>query len=146
MEAVSPSVQTTSEAAAKAVSPPARKPSRSRRWAPLEPVSGTAKWVLGVAFFVLFLLVWSAATLGGMVSPTFLASPVTMAQEAVLLFTEYGFHRDIGMTVWRVMGGFVLAAALAVPWWPSPWAVPARTWWRPPTRWAQAMPASCAAC
>ena len=115
MEAVSPSVQTTSEAAAKAVSPPARKPSRSRRWAPLEPVSGTAKWVLGVAFFVLFLLVWSAATLGGMVSPTFLASPVTMAQEAVLLFTEYGFHRDIGMTVWRVMGGFVLAAALALP-------------------------------
>ena len=82
---------------------------------PLEPVSSRARWLLGVGFFVLFVAVWSAATLGGFVSPTFLASPVTMVKEAWLLFTEYGFIHDIGMTVWRVFGGFLLAAIVGVP-------------------------------
>ena len=85
------------------------------RMAPLEPVSGRAQWVLGVGFFVLFVCAWSFFTLGGFVSPTFLASPPTMVKEAYLLFVEYGFIRDIGMTVWRVFGGFVLAAIVAVP-------------------------------
>ncbi len=83
--------------------------------APLEPVSQRARWLLGVAFFVVFVAVWSFFTLGGFVSPTFLASPITMVREAVLLFTEFDFHHDIGMTVWRVFGGFVLAAIVAVP-------------------------------
>src|SRR5690606_10241220 len=30
-------------------------------------------------------------------------------------FTEFGFAFDVGVTVWRVLGGFVLAAAIAVP-------------------------------
>jgi NitT/TauT family transport system permease protein len=88
---------------------------RRRSLAPLEPVSARARWILGAGFFVLFVLVWTAFTLGGFVSPTFLASPVTMAKEAWLLFTEYNFIHDIGMTVWRVFGGFILAAILAVP-------------------------------
>ncbi|RYF06107.1 MAG: ABC transporter permease [Comamonadaceae bacterium] len=90
-------------------------PVRRRRLAPLEPVSASARWLLGVAFFVLFFLVWAGFTLGGFVSPTFLASPVTMVQEGWLLFTEFGFAHDIGMTVWRVLGGFILAAIVAVP-------------------------------
>ncbi len=88
---------------------------RARGMAPLEPVSPRARWMLGVGFFVLFVAVWAVATLGGFVSPTFLASPVTMVKEAWLLFTEYGFIKDIGMTVWRVLGGFILAAVIAVP-------------------------------
>ncbi|MDB5848027.1 MAG: transporter permease [Rhodoferax sp.] len=88
---------------------------QSRRFAPLQPVSGNARWLLGVAFFVVFVLVWAGFTLGGFVSPTFLASPLTMAREGWLLFTEYNFIHDIGMTVWRVFGGFILASVLAVP-------------------------------
>lgn len=83
--------------------------------APLEPVSARSRWMLGLAFFVLFVVVWAVFTVGGFVSPTFLASPVTMVKEGWLLFTEYGFIKDIGMTVWRVIGGFVLAAVIAVP-------------------------------
>ncbi|MDM0090732.1 MULTISPECIES: ABC transporter permease [unclassified Variovorax] len=90
-------------------------PARRRRIAPLEPVSARARWLLGVGFFVLFVAVWAFFTLGGFVSPTFLASPVTMVKEAWLLFTEYNFIHDIGMTVWRVLGGFVLATVVAVP-------------------------------
>jgi len=95
--------------------PPAAAQRRRRGFAPLEPVSDTAKWLLGIAFFIAFFGAWAYATLGGFVSPTFLASPITMAQEGWLLFTEYNFIHDIGMTVWRVFGGFVLAALVAVP-------------------------------
>jgi len=90
-------------------------PRRRRALAPLEPVGARARWLLGVGFFVLFVAVWGFFTLGGFVSPTFLASPVTMVKEAVLLFTEYNFSHDIGMTVWRVFGGFVLATLVSVP-------------------------------
>jgi len=88
---------------------------RSRRFTPLQPVAAHTRWLLGLAFFVVFVLVWAAFTLGGFVSPTFLASPLTMAREGWLLFTEYNFIHDIGMTVWRVFGGFILASVLAVP-------------------------------
>ncbi len=71
--------------------------------------------MLGLSFFVLFFGIWAVVTLGGFVPRTFLADPMTMAREGVLLFTEYNFIGDIGMTVWRVVGGFVLAALLAVP-------------------------------
>jgi len=83
--------------------------------APLQPVSPGARVALGVAFFVLFVAVWAAATLGGFVSKTFLADPLTMVRSGWTLLAEMGFAADIGMTVWRVVGGFVIAALLALP-------------------------------
>jgi len=88
---------------------------RRRALAPLEPVRAQSRWLLGIAFFILFFGVWAFFTLGGYVSPTFLASPVTMVQEALLLFTEFNFSHDIGMTIWRVLAGFILATLIAVP-------------------------------
>ncbi|CAD7030279.1 ABC transporter permease [Pseudorhizobium endolithicum] len=82
---------------------------------PLEPIGPQARILLGILFFILFFTGWGIATLGGFVSPTFLADPVTMLQDGIYLLTEQGFLEDIGMTVWRVVGGFVLAAAVAVP-------------------------------
>jgi NitT/TauT family transport system permease protein len=99
------------EAAAASAAPRPRR----RGLAPLQPVSLHTRWVLGVAFFVAFFAVWAFFTLGGYVSPTFLASPITMAREGWMLFAEFNFIHDIGMTVWRVVGGFVLAAVIAVP-------------------------------
>ncbi len=82
---------------------------------PLVPVGPGARALLGLSFFVLFVLVWSLATFGGFVSPFFLASPWKMLQEGWQLLIEFGFAYDIGMTVWRVFGGFVLATLVAVP-------------------------------
>ncbi|MCF6371212.1 ABC transporter permease [Rhizobium halophilum] len=82
---------------------------------PLQPISPQARVLLGILFFVLFFAGWSLATFGGFVSPTFLADPITMVKDGIYLLTEQGFLRDIGMTVWRVVGGFVLAAVVAVP-------------------------------
>ena len=100
---------------ASAAPPQAAAPARRRSLAPLEPISGRARVLLGLAFFVAFVLVWSIATIGGFVPPTFLASPPTMLKEGWMLFAEFGFIGDVGMTVWRVFGGFLLAAVLAVP-------------------------------
>jgi NitT/TauT family transport system permease protein len=82
---------------------------------PLAPISSTARVVLGISFFVLFVAAWSYATFGGFVSKTFLANPWTMLQDGWLLLVKQGFLHDIGMTIWRVIGGFVLAALFAVP-------------------------------
>ena len=46
---------------------------------------------------------------------TFLADPIMMVKSGWVLLTEQGFAKDIGFTIWRVLGGFVLAAILAVP-------------------------------
>jgi NitT/TauT family transport system permease protein len=81
---------------------------------PLQPVAPGARIALGIAFFVLFFAAWAAATLGGFVSKTFLADPLAMVHSGWTLLAN-GFARDIGMTVWRVVGGFALAAVLAVP-------------------------------
>jgi NitT/TauT family transport system permease protein len=82
---------------------------------PLAPVSNTAKVILGLLFFVLFFAGWAWATLGGHVSKTFLADPLTMFADGRTLILQYGFLGDIGVTIWRVVGGFVLAALVAVP-------------------------------
>jgi NitT/TauT family transport system permease protein len=82
---------------------------------PLEPVGPGTRVVLGILFFVLFVAAWAFATLGGYVSKTFLADPVTMVQDGWILLTRFGFLEDIGVTVWRVVGGFVIAALVAVP-------------------------------
>src|SRR5437667_5791232 len=82
---------------------------------PLKPVAPGHKLALGVAFVALFVAAWSLATFGGFVSKTFLADPITMVKEGYALFAQHGFAKDVGITIWRVVGGFVLAAALAVP-------------------------------
>jgi NitT/TauT family transport system permease protein len=82
---------------------------------PLEPVSVAARIWLGIFFFVLFVAAWSWATVGGYISPTFLADPLTMLDEGWSLLVRHGFLYDIGMTIWRVVGGFVLAAIVAIP-------------------------------
>jgi NitT/TauT family transport system permease protein len=82
---------------------------------PLKPVGRARKVALGVAFFVVFVALWTFATVGGFVSRTFLADPVTMLREGYALFAQHGFAKDVGMTVWRVIGGFILAALVGVP-------------------------------
>jgi NitT/TauT family transport system permease protein len=71
--------------------------------------------VLGISFFILFVMGWAFATFGGYVSRTFLADPLTMVTDGWTLLVDQGFLLDIGVTIWRVLGGFVLAAIVAVP-------------------------------
>ena len=82
---------------------------------PLREIGPGRRHALGALFFVLFFAVWAVATLGGFVPKTFLADPISMFRSGWVLLTEQGYAKDIGYTVWRVVGGFVIAAVLAVP-------------------------------
>ena len=82
---------------------------------PLAPVAPGTRAVLGVSFFVVFFLLWAGVTFGGLVPKTFLADPRTMLKSGYALLVQHGFLADIAMTVWRVLGGFLIAAAIAVP-------------------------------
>lgn len=97
--------------AAAAAAPPRRK----ARMKLLVPVSPRARLVLGIAFFAVFIGVWALVTASGLVPPHFLASPWKTLQSGWSLFAEQGFLHDVGMTVWRVVGGFLIAAVIAVP-------------------------------
>jgi NitT/TauT family transport system permease protein len=82
---------------------------------PLQPVTSQARVTSGIGFFVMFVAAWAVATLGGFVPRLVLASPIAMVEEGWSLMTVHGFAFDIAITIWRVVGGFVLAAALALP-------------------------------
>uniref|UniRef100_A0A9E8CSP7 ABC transporter permease n=1 Tax=Bosea sp. NBC_00436 TaxID=2969620 RepID=A0A9E8CSP7_9HYPH len=82
---------------------------------PLQPVSATARIGYGLAFFALFVALWSVATFGGYVQRLFLADPLTMVGEGYSLMVRYGFSFDIMMTIWRVVGGFIIAVIVALP-------------------------------
>ncbi|MGN6549474.1 MAG: ABC transporter permease [Pararhizobium sp.] len=82
---------------------------------PLQPIEPLARIVLGLAFFLLFIAFWMWLTLGGYVSHIFLADPFSMVADGWRLLTEDNFLLDIGITIWRVVGGFVLAGVVAVP-------------------------------
>jgi NitT/TauT family transport system permease protein len=82
---------------------------------PLKPIAPARRTVLGIAFFVVLIAIWAGATFGGLIRPLFLADPLRTLEAGWELFTEYDFIGDVGVTVWRVLGGFVLAALVAVP-------------------------------
>jgi NitT/TauT family transport system permease protein len=82
---------------------------------PLKPVSQRARVALGASFFVVFFFAWSLATFGGLIDAMFLKDPVYTLVSGVSLFRDFGFIKDVGITIFRVVGGFVLAAIIAVP-------------------------------
>jgi NitT/TauT family transport system permease protein len=82
---------------------------------PLRPVSHIVGAILGIAFFVLFVLFWAWLTLGGHVNRIFLADPLSMIKDGWRLLVEDQFWLDILITIWRVFGGFLLASVVAVP-------------------------------
>ena len=82
---------------------------------PLKPVSRGARIALGTIFFVLFVAAWSLVTWGGFIDQMFLKTPLDTLVTGYNLFAQFGFIRDVGITLFRVVGGFLLAAVVAVP-------------------------------
>jgi len=85
------------------------------RLKPLVPVTLERRIVLGVVFFVGFVGLWFLLTWSGAVPRVFLASPLQTLLSGWDLFATQKFGFDVGMTIWRVVGGFLMAAVIAVP-------------------------------
>ncbi len=88
---------------------------RRSAFEPLRPVAPRTRTILGAAFFVLLLALWAAATYGGWIKPLFLANPARTFAAGWRLFVQFHFAGDIAITIFRVVGGFAIAAVLAVP-------------------------------
>ena len=82
---------------------------------PLKPVSQRLRLALGAAFFIVFFAAWGLSTFGGLIDSMFLKDPLYTLKSGIILFRDFGFVKDVGITVFRVVAGFALAALVAVP-------------------------------
>lgn len=75
------------------------------------------RWYVGagVAFIAIFLFAWTAATWLQLVSPIFLPSPGAVLTELQDQATSGILWQDLWASVYRIMVGWVISTALAVP-------------------------------
>ena len=77
-------------------------------------ISRKSGFIVSIAGFAILMAAWWFVTATGAVNPMFVPSPAKTASAAVTMFRE-GFLTDIGVTVYRVMAGFLIAAIVALP-------------------------------
>jgi NitT/TauT family transport system permease protein len=94
---------------------PARPGRRSRYLAPKEPIPRHVALALTFASFAVIFGVWSLLSYSGVVEPFFLPSPSTVAEALYRMFVEQNFLADVWASTYRIVLGFLIAAALAVP-------------------------------
>lgn len=75
----------------------------------------TVSLALSVGFFIALLVLWSLASVTGLVSDFFLPSPLQVLHAAWRMYLTQNFLGDIAVSIYRVGVGFLLAAAIAVP-------------------------------
>lgn len=61
------------------------------------------------------ILVWSVLSFGHFVNPLLLPTPLSVAHAFGRMFSDSTFFTDVGISVYRVMLGFVISVLLAVP-------------------------------
>ncbi|TCS79271.1 ABC transporter permease [Pectinatus cerevisiiphilus] len=82
---------------------------------PKEKIKSTHVFFIATVAFAIILGIWAVFTLTGKVDPFFLPPPTEVVKTAINLFTQGDFIKDIGITVFRVMAGFIIAAVIALP-------------------------------
>lgn len=79
------------------------------------PLPDGVYWSVVLATFVLPLVLWVAITSFELVDPLFMPGPAKVVESIARLNESGRLWTDIGMSVFRVGTGFVLAALIAVP-------------------------------
>jgi NitT/TauT family transport system permease protein len=77
-------------------------------------VSRRLTLALGAAAFVVIVLVWTLAAIL-VDNPSFVPTPLAVLQAWVDMFSTQGFLIDVGWSTFRIVGGFLIAALVAVP-------------------------------
>lgn len=97
----------------------ARTSTRERRlsglFRPRTELSRRSATIVGILGVVLFFGTWTIVSLSGIVPALFLPSPIAVVSRLYQMFVTEGYAVDILVSSGRVMAGFGLAAALAVP-------------------------------
>ncbi len=71
--------------------------------------------MIAVAVFALLFAVWWLATVTGWVKPIFLPSPGAVWAKMVELAADGTLWTDAGISIYRMLVGFLIASALAIP-------------------------------
>ncbi|MFZ7946981.1 ABC transporter permease [Neobacillus sp. 19] len=89
---------------------------RRRKWLqPQENIPHTLYIWVSISSIVILFVIWSLLTYTGIVDPLFLPTPTQIIQSGITLFTEFGFINDIGITIYRVLAGFLIAVIIGLP-------------------------------
>lgn len=87
-----------------------------RRWFEfLAPLSKSWTLALGVAIWVIFFGLWQAAVVMGWVNPLLVPSPPKVLETLYELFMERSFMSDVGISIARILGSFLVACVIAIP-------------------------------
>jgi NitT/TauT family transport system permease protein len=70
--------------------------------------------VLGIVSFVVIVALWAVASVV-VDNPLFVPSPLEVVQAEVDMLLHQEFLKDIGWSTFRIVGGFLIAAVMAVP-------------------------------
>ncbi len=100
------------------ITPPASKPTR-RRPSNLTkvraPISRRAYWILAISGLVAPLVGWTMLAAWGGMDSTFMPAPLQVLSKTWLWATENGLLEDAGISIYRVVVGFLLSAVIALP-------------------------------
>ena len=78
-------------------------------------VSRSAYLAIAVAVFALLFVAWWGATASGLIKPIFLPSPVAVWRKMVELAANGTLWQDAGVSLYRMLAGFAIASAMAIP-------------------------------
>lgn len=82
---------------------------------PRAALSSRERSTISVVGIFLFLAIWFVVTEAGLIQPFFLPSPVSVAKRLFEMVAFEGYLRDVWSSTFRVFGGFLIAAAVAIP-------------------------------
>lgn len=82
---------------------------------PRAPIPRGLQISLGACGFAVMVALWWYVTHLGWINPFFLPSPQDVLRSGYRLFTEQDFLSDIWASTYRILAGFLVAAALGVP-------------------------------
>jgi NitT/TauT family transport system permease protein len=84
-------------------------------WAIGASVTRTQYWAFAVTGLLTPLLLWAALSASGWVDPLFLPGPAAVAQRLFSWMLDDDLLGDASISMYRVMGGFLMSAVFALP-------------------------------
>ncbi len=80
-----------------------------------DPIGGGSFVLIAVCVFALLFVIWWLATATGWVKPIFLPSPSAVGAKMWELALDGTLWTDAGISIYRMLVGFLIASALAIP-------------------------------
>ena len=93
----------------------AARPPRARWWVIRGELPRAAIWGLAAAGLIVPLLLWWGYTALGLANPMFMPGPDAVLARVGRWWSDEGLLTDIGISVYRVMTGFLASALIALP-------------------------------